>query len=89
MQNSSHAHVALAHIHIWIYGEGAGTYSAHILRDALLSLAGKQELRLSSFQALDATRRTWISEIIFGLHHLSNAELLSAAGVAEDIVEAA
>ena len=71
-----------------MHGEGDGTYSARILKDTLLSLAGKQQMRLSSLQALDATRRTWISEVIFGLHHITNAELLSAAGVHEDAMDA-
>lgn len=89
MQNTTHAHIALAHIHMWMYGDGAGTYSARILKDALLSLAGKQQMRLSSLQALDGTRRTWISEVIFGLHHITTAELLSAAGECEDALDAA
>ena len=80
MQNTSHAHISLALIHIWIYGDGKGTYSAHILKDCLLSLAGKQEIRLSSLQALDDRRRIWISDIIFGLDKLTDQELLAAAG---------
>jgi len=80
MQNTSHAHISLALIHIWIYGDGKGTYSARILKDCLLSLAGKQEVRLSSLQALDDRRRIWISDVIFGLDKLSDRELLSAAG---------
>ena len=80
MQNTSHAHISLALIHIWIFGDGQGTYSARILKDCLLSLAGKQEIRLSSLQALDDRRRIWISDIIFGLDKLTDDELLSAAG---------
>ena len=85
MQNTTHSHIALAHIHIWIYGEGEGTYSARILKDALLSLAGREQMRLSSLQTLDTTRRTWLAEVIFGLHHITTVELLSAAGVSENV----
>lgn len=80
MQDTSHAHISLALIHIWIYGDGEGTYSAHILKDCLLSLAGKQEIRLSSLQALDDRRRIWVSDVIFGLDKLTDKELLTAAG---------
>lgn len=80
MHTSTHAHIALTHIQMWIFGDGAGTYSARILSETLQSLAGKREVRLSSLQALDNTRRTWMAEVIFGLHHLTAAELLDAAG---------
>ncbi len=82
MQNTSHAHISLALIHVWIFSEGKGTYSARVLRECLLSLAGKKEVRLSSLQALDNPRRIWISDIIFGLDNLTDEELLSAAGEA-------
>ena len=88
MHSSTHAHIALTHIQVWICGEGVGTYSARILSETLLSLAGKREVRLSSLQALDNTRRTWIAEVVFGLHHLTNTELLAAAGEDGESVEA-
>ncbi len=86
MQQTTHAHIALAHLHIWIFGEGAGTYSARVLRDCLLSLAGKQDVKLSSLEILASQQRVWLSEVIFGLHYLKRDEILSAAGIVENSI---
>ncbi len=84
MKSTTHAHIALAYLHLWTHGEGRGTYSARVLNDCLLSLAGEQEVDLSSMSVLDQQQRTWLAEVIFGLEHLKRSELKSAAGVIED-----
>ncbi|MCA9835395.1 MAG: hypothetical protein KC422_00705 [Trueperaceae bacterium] len=75
---------ALANIHIWTHGEGKGTYSARILHDCLLSLAGTGQVSLSSLSVLDAQRRAWLAEVVFGLEYFKRHELLSAAGIIEE-----
>ena len=81
---ANQVHSALARIHIWTHGEGKGTYSARVLNDCLVSLAGERDVSLSSLSVLDRQHRVWLAEVVFGLEHLKRHELLSAAGVIED-----
>ncbi len=73
-------HVALARIYRWITLEGKTTGSAAVLRDVLLSLAGRRDAKLFSLYLLDAERRRWLAAVIEGLEAVTEEELISAAG---------